>query len=107
MTETEERELHHFEVEQENAALKAAAIRYVKAVQAIHVVHPNTDVHNHGGVAGQAITPHCAWECPISGGRVEVNEDGSISVIEGPAPHKKELDELSASYVNLLDVIYG
>lgn len=106
MTENEERELHHFEVEQENAKLRAAAKRYVKAVQAIHVMHPNTDVHGHGGIAGRAITPHCAWECPVSGNRVVVNEDGSVFVTEGPAPHKAELDELSASYVNLLDIIY-
>lgn len=70
--------------------LKEAAKRYMKAIESLHTIHSSTDVHNNGGIAGQAITEHCALICHATGDRF----DGStMTVIEGAPPHEKELKE--------------
>lgn len=35
----------------------------MEAVNALHTHHSTTDVHETGGIAGQALTDHCAWTC--------------------------------------------
>ena len=43
----------------------------LEATKAIHETHPTTEVHgNRYGIAGRAITPHCAWECNVVGAHV-------------------------------------
>lgn len=51
--------------------LKCATERYLAATDALHVVHPSTDVHGRGGLAGAAMTPHCAWQCNVVGAHVQ------------------------------------
>lgn len=53
------------EQKQALAALAQAAKEFRDASQAMHVVHGSTDVHGHGGIAGAAMTPHCAWQCNV------------------------------------------
>ncbi len=73
--------------------LAAAASRYIKAVEALHSVHSSGDVHGHGGIATAAITEHCAYICNATGDRVEVLDDGELSVIKGDNPHAAVLAE--------------
>lgn len=78
-----------------------AVKEYIQAVHNIHVMHSSTDVHHNGGVAGQALTPHCAWECRDTGNYVTVNEkDGSLTVHKGTPPHEKELKALQEAGAN-------
>lgn len=43
------------------APLRQAIMGLLEMEQTIHRTHPNTAVH--GGIGGQTLTPHCAWEC--------------------------------------------
>lgn len=49
--------------------IKLAAERLVAAMDAMHVVYPNTATCRSGPgvIAGQAMTPHCAWTCRVIG----------------------------------------
>lgn len=48
----------------------AAALELKDAAEGLHVTHSTTDVHNHGGIAGQAFTRHCAWQCGVLDARL-------------------------------------
>jgi hypothetical protein len=50
--------------------INALVLEYVSAVNELHTTHSSTDVHNHGGIAGQAITDHCAWQCHVLDARL-------------------------------------
>jgi hypothetical protein len=52
------------------ADLTAAVLEYIAAVNGMHTTHSSTDVHGHGGIAGQAITDHCAWQCHVLDARL-------------------------------------
>lgn len=57
--------------------LAVAAHEYIAATEALHVIHPSTAVHaapGSGGIAGAAMTPHCAWQCNV----VERVEDATV-----------------------------
>lgn len=58
-----------------------AAQEFLAATDSLHVVHPTTDVHGHGGVAGRAVTPHCAWECRAVDSRLTQVPGGGYQVI--------------------------
>lgn len=49
----------------EEATLIELATEYKLASEALHTMHSTTDVHGHGGIAGQAFTNHCAWQCNV------------------------------------------
>lgn len=56
-----------------------AAANYKAAIEALHTRHASTDVHNHGGVAGAAITEHCALLWIITGDRCDPKTNSVIS----------------------------
>ncbi len=85
--------------------LRAAALRYKLAVEALHSIHSTTDVHGRGGIAGQAFTPHCAYICGDTGNRVVVNEDRSLQVVEGVAPHEEVLREYEEALNSLEELL--
>jgi hypothetical protein len=64
---------HHGEPAEHSLGVLALLAReYLIAVRGLHVTHGSTDVHERGGFAGQALTPHCAWQCNV----VVPNPDG-------------------------------
>jgi len=82
--------------------LAIAARRFMEAVDALHTVHSTTDVHNLGGVAGQAITEHCALICRDTGDRFD---SATLSVIQGERPHRSELTEYNEAKSRLEGLI--
>lgn len=74
--------------------LTVAARRYIVAVEALHTLHGSTDVHNLGGLAGQAITPHCALICRETGDAYDAVNN---AIVRGNPPHKAELAEYYAA----------
>lgn len=70
--------------------LDTIARRYLKAVDALHTIHSSTDVHGQGGMAGQAITEHCALICNAVGGRFDPATNAFVA--EEP-PHQAVLQE--------------
>jgi len=61
-------------------------------------------VHHHGGMAGAALTPHCAWECGATGVRY-VNEGGVLRRIVEPPPHGVTMAELARAEAALVEVL--
>lgn len=70
--------------------LSEAVRTYLTAERDMHYTASSTDVHGHGGVAGQALTPHCIHICNVTGNRVERTPEGGMRVIPGTPPHQKE-----------------
>lgn len=93
------------ELSPEVTELKAAALEYAQAVEGLHYNSSNTDVHNRGGIAGQAITPHCAWQCGDTGNRLVTRPDGSVFLQEGVGPHAATLDRYSVAHVRLANAL--
>lgn len=58
-------------------------------------------MHHHGVMAGQALTPHCAWECGATGVRY-VNEGGVLKRIVEPPPHGITMLELGRAEAELI-----
>lgn len=81
--------------------LTEAVYAYLKAEQAMHYTASSTDVHGHGGIAGQALTPHCIHTCTVTGGRVERTPEGGIKVIPGTPPHEQEREAYAAAWSEL------
>lgn len=82
-----------------------AVKRYKTAVEALHTVHSSTDVHEVGGIAGAAITQHCALICPATGDSVEFDDDGNLNVVKGNDPHfevRREYEDASSALGRLL-----
>jgi hypothetical protein len=79
-------------VPDQTSRILTAARDYLIASRAIHTTHGSMDVHGHGGMAAQAITDHCAWQCNATGVRY-VNEDGLLRRVVGPPPHALTLAE--------------
>ena len=88
----------------EASRILLAARDYLITSRAIHVVEGSTDVHHHGGMAGQALTPHCAWECGATGVRY-VNEGGVLKRIVEPPPHGLTLTEWHRAESELVEAL--
>jgi len=86
-------------------ALRLAAERYLLATRAIHETHASTDVHGHGGMAGAAMTDHCAWECGATGIRYVNMGDGKLTRIVEPAPHALALTEWHNAEAALIEAL--
>jgi len=87
-----------------SATVAGAARDYLLAVRAIHVVEGSTDVHHHGGMAGAALTPHCAWECGATVVRY-VNVGGVLKRIVEPPPHGVAMAELGRAEAALVEAL--
>lgn len=71
--------------------LAKAAREYQEAVAALHTTHSSTDVHGHGGVAGWAITQHCAVTC----GALDARFDPSTGRVVGDMSRRFHEDVLA------------
>lgn len=58
-------------------------------------------MHHRDGMAGQALTPHCAWECGATGVRY-VNQGGVIVRVVEPPPHGVVMAELDLAESRLI-----
>lgn len=80
-----------------DTALALAAHDYLVAVDRLHEVHGNTDVHGYTGSGTPSLTPHCAWQCDATGVRYRPDATGLLRRIEGPPPHVVALTEYQSA----------
>lgn len=84
--------------------LVEAAQRYMEAVEALHTIHSSMDVHGHGGISAQAITPHCGLICRDTGGYMDF-ETGRL--VQGEPPHREALEEYGTAKAELQALLAG
>lgn len=83
-----------------SSELYDAVWEFLEAEEAMHTMHGSGDVHNKGGIATAAITPHCAVICNVYEGKFNP-ETHEFEGRTGLREHHAERDRYEAARAEL------